>query len=449
MSKFILLFFVIINASSLYACPDKSIKNNINPELMSLDEVFSDKKDVIRVEIAWIPENDSYQFSYAVIEKSGTEALLKRTKHFDSFGSYRGILIDPVTKKKLYYNSLGTGQEYRKLTRSLTFRFPIPSTLVEFQMIAENPQSGVMEKVLTHTLDPEFIYQLDPSKLNVNVNDLEVRLLQKAKKSPKLIINIYAEGYSANRRDVFWKDAPKVVESLMRKNFPMIDHFEFRAVFSPSKQKLGEAKNLGFPIPERDSFLGLYYPYWNDFGRWYHIVYPTRESHYRQNIGLVPYDYAIVLVDSSDYWGVGNFKELTAIPADNSNFTYLLMHEIGHFFGLNEEYDTGGKTELAFAPGIREPWSPNITFANDKANIKWKKVITKGIPIPTPKSYWNNKGPYGLYRGGYAQTEPLNRSYKPGLDCIMDRGANFCEVCKMAITKRVYFDLGLTKKMSK
>ncbi len=83
-------------------------------------------------------------------------------------------------------------------------------------------------------------------------------------------------------------------------------------------------------------------------------------------MATVPYDYPLVVIDNADYWGVGNYMSLTVVPAANSSyFTYLLIHEFGHFFGLNEEYEEGGRTELEFAPQQDEPWSQNITFLPD------------------------------------------------------------------------------------
>jgi hypothetical protein len=217
---------------------------------------------------------------------------------------------------------------------------------------------------------------------------------------------------------------------------------EMRAVFAPSKKNHGSAKNLGTPVPEFESFLGLYYAYWYPFGRWYHVMYPTRESKYRNSIGQVPYDYPIALVDNGNYWGVGNFNELTAIPSDSSSFTYLLLHELGHFFGLNEEYESGGRTELEFAPEIDEPWSQNITFLRDKSELKWRDFVSSSTPLPTPKFHWSDASSYGAYKGGYAQSQPVGQSHKPGLSCIMNSSGTFCPICKHAIEEKIKFDLG-------
>ncbi|WP_370449384.1 M64 family metallopeptidase [Legionella sp. km772] len=224
----------------------------------------------------------------------------------------------------------------------------------------------------------------------------------------------------------------------------------FYAVFNPSQEQLGKAKNLGFPIPEFNSFLGLYYPYWDNFGRWYHIVYPTRENKFRQALASAPYDYPVVLVNNSDYWGVGNYMSHTAIPANNdAYFTYLLLHEMGHFFGLNEEYEGGGRTELEFAPGISEPWSQNISFLENPsyAALKWNQFVNPNIVLPTPDNVWHSSPPvYGAYYGGYGDSQSSRaRSHKPGFNCVMESHEQFCSVCAKGILDVVQFSLGISE----
>ena len=191
----------------------------------------------------------------------------------------------------------------------------------------------------------------------------------------------------------------------------------------------------------------MYFPYWDNFGRWYHIVYPTRENKFRQGLASAPYDYPIVLVNSSSYWGVGNYMSHTAIPAGNSMyFTYILLHEFGHFFGLNEEYEGGGRTELEFAPDMQEPWSQNITFLSNPSylGLKWNELVNPQISIPTPTSHWESSPPvYGAYRGGYADSPSSNgRSHKPGLNCVMESHKSFCDICSKGILEVIHFDLG-------
>ncbi len=388
--------------------------------------------DVLRVQVDWAENGETYTISQMVIEPSGTPTLIERSKDKPSFGSYIGILRDKESGQAVSYSSIGTGKEYRKLTRAITLRFPLPDKHVTFELYAENPQSGNMEKVLSQELRAEEF-----SKENV-ANDVEIRELALASKTPAVRVNIYAEGYAENEKNTFWEHAAKTVRALQKTKFPAVENISFYGVFHASNKHLGNPQDLGLPIPERDSFLGLYYPYWDNFGRWYDIVYPTREDKFRHGLASAPYDYPIVLINSGNYWGVGNYMAFTAVPAANtSSFTYLLLHEFGHFFGLNEEYVGGGRTELEFAPDINEPWSQNITFLLDERyeSLKWNKFVDKDTLLPTPDQIWKDYPPvYGAYFGGYADSSSSKgRSHKPGWNCVMDRYENFCHICRQAI----------------
>ncbi len=406
---------------------------------LSIQKLKEQGAEVIRVDVRWTPNPETYILDRVALEVSGTEALAKRSQHVPQFGSYIGTLKSSKTGRVLAYDSVGTGMEYRLLTRGMTFRFPTTLEKVEFSLTAENPQTGKMEEVLKSVIDPTTLPAL-------TAGTADVRQLKKASQLPLIRLNVYADGYvpaKGGTADVFFKDAQHVVDALQQNNFPEYDRFEMVAVYQPSKTQLGKAKDLGTPVPVRDSFLGLYYPYWDDFGRWYNIVYPTSEKKLRDGLGIIPYDYAFILVDNSEYWGIGNFNVFTAIPSRHPSFTYLLTHEFGHFFGLNEEYESGGKTELAFAPEMQEPWSQNITFHPKKEDLKWAQFVESSTSLPTPSSSWHSNGPWGAYKGGYAQTEPMGKSHKPGLSCIMKSDTKFCPICKDAITKKIQFDAGM------
>ena len=446
--KWTTLIFSTFTVVALFANPHpredlapKDAPRNIKSPLgtaVSQWDLLNYGVDVLRIQVDWSEKGELYQLGPVVKEASGTPALIRRSVKKDPLGSYHGVLVDPATGWKMAFSSIGTGSEFRKLSRSMTFRFPIPSGTFQFVLTAENPLTGQMEEVLRETIDPSQVVAA-PKFLE----KLDVRLLRQASVNPELVMNIYAEGYPESGRERFFEDAQAAIDALEENEFPGQDKLTFFGVFAPSNKELGKAKNLGSQILERDSFLGLYFPYWNNFGRWYHVVYPTRQHKYRTALGQLPYDYPLILVDSDDYWGVGNFNELTAIPASNSSFTYLLLHEMGHFFGLNEEYESGGKTELAFSPGIPEPWSQNITFLSRPDELKWKHLIQNSTPVPTPSQYWKGDGPYGAYRGGYAQTQPLGKSHKPGKSCVMNNGRDFCPICHHALKERFRFDLGL------
>jgi len=397
---------------------------------------------VLRIQADWLSDSDTFTFAGMIIEASGTKALLARSQVKPKWGSYLGVLKNK-DGSKVFYDAVGTGKEYRKLTRAVTFRFPTPTEDMTFELYAENPQTGVMERVLSKFINSKLM----PRQEHL-FNDVEVKELSRASQQPELRVNFYAEGYTQAEKDNFYNAALKAMRALKDERFPGVEHMSFYAVFAPSNVKLGRATDLGLPVQKRDSFLGLYYPYWDNFGRWYHVIYPTREDYMRQGFAAAPYDYPVVLVNSSDYWGVGNYMAFTAIPANSSSyFTYLLMHEFGHYFGLNEEYQGGGRTELEFAPDLDEPWSQNITFLGDTRydKLKWKAFVNQKTPLPTPYNVWHDHPPvYGAYVGGYADSPVTKgKSHIPGLDCTMESRQHFCDVCKHGIGEVVKYSLGV------
>lgn len=446
----ILLFISQIVCAKPYWDPNKVPKessyHHLRDSKINIDSLKPASNEtgipVMRIQIDWLEDSDTYVVNSLIKEPSGTNALIARSIHKPKWGSYLGVLKDNKTGEEVYYDSIGTGKEYRKLARAINLRFPLPTKVMTFELYAEHPQTGQMELVIRKEIKPSELITETPV-----FNQLEVKELSLAKKSPSLRVNFYAEGYSTNEKNKFWQKAVKAVNSLQEEHFPGVEYMSFYAVFNPSNKQLGTASDLGLPVPEFDSFLGLYYPYWDNFGRWYHIVYPTRENKFRQGLASAPYDYPIVLVNSSNYWGVGNYMSHTAIPAANTNyFTYILLHEFGHFFGLNEEYEGGGRTELEFAPDMEEPWSQNITFLTVPSyqGLKWNNFVSPQVSIPTPYSEWEQNPPvYGAYEGGYADS-PSSRgvSHKPGHNCVMESHGSFCDICTKGILDVIQYDLG-------
>jgi hypothetical protein len=440
--KILILLTSIFFSHSLLANPypyedevplDQLLNTNYNSS--SLPYLNEDQKgglEVLRVDVEW-KLGEEFKVVNIAKENSGTEALFVHTSKKDQLGSYKARLVELSTGQAISFQSIGTGSQFRKLTGTFSFRFPSLNKKVKLIVEAENPETGVMEEVLNQILDPSLATKVSSIQTSQ-------KIIKKALKLPKIIIAIYSEGYLQSREKVFFKDANKIITALEKYNFPKRDHFEYRAIFSASNKKLGKARTFPQRI-ERDSFLGLYFPYWNKFGRWYHVVYPTVAKKYRDGLAQSPYDHPIALVDDRGYWGVGNFMELTAIPAHNGRFEYLLLHELGHYFGLNEEYEGGGVTELQFAPGTVEPWSQNISFLKDPAKLKWKHLMTRTVPIPTPYSDWRRHKTIGAYRGGYADSYSATPSHKPSHSCIMESGKKFCKVCQHALSQRILMDL--------
>ena len=87
-----------------------------------------------------------------------------------------------------------------------------------------------------------------------------------------------------------------------------------------------------------------------------------------------------------------------------------MVHELGHHIaGLADEYYTSSVSYEA--PDVKlEPWETNITALLDPDNLKWKDMVEKGTPIPTP---WN-KEPFDKF--GYEiqkQRDSLRKAKVP------------------------------------
>lgn len=389
------------------------------------------RERVMRIQVDWTPE-DGFTTTSGVKELSGTEALAKRARREDRLGSFIGIVSDPATQEPIFQQTIGIGYRYMPALRAVTFRFPELEQPFLFTLKGENEETGATETVLETTLDPATFSALA-------TQEVELVSLREAMQEPALIVNFYAEGYPANGRDRFLTDARSMVD-MLEDGLPEQERMEFRAVWSPSNVALGSAQNLGSPVAERDSFLGLYYPYWMGYHRWQVIVYPTREKRFRDAIGQVPYDYPIAILDTSVYTNVGNYNELTAVANGTGQVRTLLLHEIGHFFGLNEEYSSSG-TELTFSPGVTEPWSQNMTWNPDRGTLKWGALVDADTPIPTPSSAWMGEN-IGAYPGGYGGDDERTHIPVPPGACVMSTGDDFCAVCGAAIADKIKFDLG-------
>ena len=391
-----------------------------------------DETDVIRVQVDY-DMTRGYTLGAIKHERSGTSTLGARASSVDPLGSFAGVLSDPDTGAEIYRQTLGTGLAYAVIARGLSFRFPAFDEPLDFTLFAETPNEDTLMPVLEASIDPAAVVDVPV------LDDITTMVLREATQEPSLQFVIYAEGYDAESEDRFFYDAGRVVFVLEQADFPGLGYLDISAVYRASLDPLGEPEDLGEPVPVPDSFLGMRHPYWADFFmRWQQLAYPVDEEKFRDAVAQVPYDYPFVLIDSDAYWGTGNFNAFVAVPAANEDFAYLVEHETAHYFGLQEEYSTGG-TELIFAPGV-EPWSQNLSFATELADIKWHDLIEEGTPIPTPSDGWKQYG-IGAYAGGYGGLDDRSRVPTPEGICTMSSGPEYCDVCRGAITAKLEYDL--------
>jgi len=151
-----------------------------------------------------------------------------------------------------------------------------------------------------------------------------------------------------------------------------------------------------------------------------------------------PYDQIIILINTKKYGGGAIYNFYSVSGNSNSYKDKILIHEFGHgFAGLGDEYYTSDVAYNDFYPLDVEPWEPNLTTLVD-FDKKWKHLLKKKTPIPTPidnKKYLKRLGVFE--GGGYA----AKGVYRPAYDCLMNsfKGNKFCKACDEAIINMINF----------
>jgi hypothetical protein len=115
----------------------------------------------------------------------------------------------------------------------------------------------------------------------------------------------------------------------------------------------------------------------------------------------------------------------------------VFVHEFGHgFAGLADEYYSSSVAYEEYYPLNVEPWEPNITTLVDFES-KWKKLIGKEIPVPTPAEE-KYKNVTGLFEGGGYSAKGIFRSE---MQCRMGTNSpkGFCSVCRKAVKEMIEF----------
>lgn len=152
---------------------------------------------------------------------------------------------------------------------------------------------------------------------------------------------------------------------------------------------------------------------------------------------VVPHDNIIVLINSTKYGGGGVYNYYSGTTSGNSLSGKVFIHEFGHgFAGLADEYYSSAVAYDEFYPLNVEPWEPNITTMVN-FDSKWKKLISKDTPVPTPPEE-KYKNVTGLFEGGGYSAKGI---YRPEFDCRMKSNSSkgYCSVCREAVKKMIEF----------
>jgi hypothetical protein len=238
-----------------------------------------------------------------------------------------------------------------------------------------------------------------------------------------------AEGYRAEEMDKFLEDARRSMEYIFSEE-PFLSHrddFNVRAVLSASE-------DCGADLPGEDIWKSTvlnarFYTFgierYMTTSDYWSVCHVAANAHY---------DQVYILVNTHKYGGGGIFNFYSISAADNEDSRAVVIHEFGHAFaGLADEYFNSKVAYNDYFPLDVEPWQPNLTTLVDFER-KWKDLIEKGTPVPTPAEETYHET-VGVYEGGGYVSKDV---YRPMIDCRMHTNdAAFCPVCSRAILRMI------------
>jgi hypothetical protein len=364
-------------------------------------------------------------------------SLTNLTDKFN-YGSFKYEVFDAATGTLIYsrgfctlYQEWQTTAEAKQIERSFheVATFPFPKNKVNF-VLSIRGRDGLFSKLYETPIDPAS-YFLTREKPDAAI---ATRIYGTGDPHTSFDIAFIAEGYTKEEAEKFRADVKRLADVLfLEAPFDKYqDRINIWAVETPSQEQGTDVPGEGIYV--NTALNSSYYTF--DVDR-----YLTT-----QDLGAVndyaasaPHDQIVVLINSPRYGGGGVYNYYSAVTSDHHFTPQVFTHEFGHgFAGLADEYYNSEVAYEEFYPLDVEPWEPNIT-TRVNFESKWKDMIAKSVPVPTP----NDKrytGVTGLFEGGGYAAKGI---YRPSFDCRMksNQADSFCEVCQTAIEEMILFYL--------
>lgn len=355
-----------------------------------------------------------------------------------------------------------------------TVRLPMPLGAVQLTLSRRDKKMDYHE-VFSAVIDPNDPVQVNREKRSARFP--VVALDKNGSPHDKVDILILGDGYRAEDMEKFRMDARHFNDIL----FTTSPFKERRSDFNVWTVEVA-SQDSGIDKPDKNVWkstaLGMMY---NTFGSARYVL--TEENRALRDIaGAAPYDFLLILVNDNRYGGGGIYNLYTTCFSRTDQvgkewqMDYVYVHEFGHSFGgLGDEYYSSQVSYNDFYQKGVEPWEPNLTALTDKKNVKWRRFIEEGTPLPTPweKTTYDS---LGRERGKldrlapdyYAKREPLYQAeqallkstayatkvgafegagyvsegiYRPSVDCRMFSLSlvDFDPVCSAAIRRVIDF----------
>ncbi len=367
-----LVILVLLNSLSAYGSID-------------FDEYFIDK--TMRIDYYQTGDSDELTITIDQIYKQGSWAgNPDKTIQTVENGSECVKIYSVATNELIYSRCLSS--IYSEYKTTIPAKRNVKKTYLESALVPypKKPVYFVFEeRDRQNFLYPVFREKIDPADPNIikdkpNKNDKFEKILDNGDPHNKVDMAFIAEGYTEGEWEKFVKDVNRYAEVLFTvEPFKSSkDKFNIYAVFRPSSDRGVDEPREGL---FRNTVLSAAY---NALALdRYLLVDDLKAMH--DVASSVPYDFLIVLANTSRYGGGGIYNNYTIFTSDNNRSESIFLHEFGHGFGglADEYYGATVSYDEFYAPGV-EPLEANITALLDPNNVKWKNLLTPGIPVPTP-----------------------------------------------------------------
>lgn len=351
-----------------------------------------------------------------------------------NFGNFRYELFDEVGNTLIYSRGFGTlyqewqtTNEAKVMDRSFyeVATMPFPKNKVKF-VLSMRERDGSFLKLYETIIDPSDIFIRRESPVKVGIT----RIYGGGDPDKSVDLAFIAEGYKAEEMKKFREDVKKMADILFAEP-PFTDYkdkFNIWAVEAMSQES-------GTDIPGENIYVNTalnssFYTF--NIERYLTTMDIKTVNNYA---AAVPHDNIIVLMNSTKYGGGGVYNYYSGTTTGHERSAKVFIHEFGHgFVGLGDEYYTSSVAYNEFYPLDVEPWEPNLTTMVDFES-KWKKMIGRKTPVPTPaeEKYRNVTG---VFEGGGYSAKGI---FRPEMECRMmsNTPKGFCSVCTKAIKEMI------------
>jgi len=360
-------------------------------------------------------------------------STINLTDPFNS-GNFKYEVFDATDKTLLYsrgfctlYQEWQTTAEAKTIDRSFyeVATMPFPKNKIRF-LISIRGKDGLFSELYETIIDPSdhFIRKEKPVSANA------VKIYGNGEPERSVDLAFIAEGYRADEMEKFRYDVKKMAEVLFAEApfREYRDKFNIWAVEAVSQESGTDVP--GERIYVNTALNSSFYTFGTD-------RYLTTQDIKAVNdyAAVVPHDNIIVLINSNRYGGGGVYNYYSGTTSGHALSDKVFVHEFGHgLAGLADEYYSSSVAYDEFYPLNIEPWEPNITTMVN-FDSKWKDMIARETPIPTPAED-KYKNVTGLFEGGGYSAKGI---FRPELECRMKSNSpkGFCSVCQAALKKMI------------